>query len=225
MSIHLKIKQLVLVEVEKGALFKTKTAEKFGIPKSTLSTIIKNKDKIDEAVALGLTNSTKRLRKPMLEDVEKELLKWFKKARDSNIPLSGALVREKAREICISNGVEHMACSDGWLWRFQKRFNISCHVLSGEANKVADEDVNKWLQAFVKVRQSYSENDIFNINETYVFYNLFLDRSLDFKGVKSHGSAKSKEKLTVVLCCNSTGSEKLKIWVIGKYQNPRCFKN
>jgi len=53
----------------------TKIAEKFGIPKSTLSTIIQNKYKIDEAVALGSTNSTKRLRKPMLEDVEKELLK------------------------------------------------------------------------------------------------------------------------------------------------------
>jgi len=41
----------------------------------------------------------------MLEDVEKELLKWFKKARDSNIPLSSALVREESREICISNDV------------------------------------------------------------------------------------------------------------------------
>jgi len=44
----------------------------------------------------------------MLEDVEKKFLKWFKKASDSNIPMSGALVREKARETCISNGVEHI---------------------------------------------------------------------------------------------------------------------
>jgi len=54
----------------------------------------------------------------MRENVEKDLLKWFKKARDSNIPLSDALVREKAREICNSNGVEQMEGSDGWLWRF-----------------------------------------------------------------------------------------------------------
>lgn len=55
MSINLKTKQLILVEVEKGTLTKTKIAEKFGIPKSTLSTIIiKNKDKIDEAVALKM---------------------------------------------------------------------------------------------------------------------------------------------------------------------------
>lgn len=46
---------------------------------------------------------------------------------------------------------------------------MSCFERRGK--KVADEDVNKWLQGFVKVRQSYSENDIFNINETGVFYN------------------------------------------------------
>ncbi|CAI6373871.1 unnamed protein product [Macrosiphum euphorbiae] len=67
MSIDPKTKQLILVEVEKGTLPKTKIAEKFGIPKSTLSTIIKNKDKIDEAVELGSTNSTKRLRKPLIK--------------------------------------------------------------------------------------------------------------------------------------------------------------
>lgn len=119
MSINLNTKSLILLEVEKGALSKIKIVEKFGIPKSTLSIIIKNKDKIDKAVALGSTNSTKRLWKPMLEDVEQELLKWFEKARDSNISLSGALVWEKTREICISNHFEQMACSDGWLWRFQ----------------------------------------------------------------------------------------------------------
>lgn len=74
-----------------------------------------------------------------------------------------------------------MACSDSWLWGFQKWYNISCHVLSSETNKVADEDVNKLLQGFVKVRQSFSKNDISNIDETEAFYNLLPDRSLDLK--------------------------------------------
>jgi len=97
--------------------------------------------------------------------------------------------------------------------------------LSSEANKVTDGDVNEWIQDFVQVRPSYNENDIFNIDETGVFYNLLPDCSLNFKGMKSHGGAKSKERLTLVLWCNTTGSEKLKVWIISKYQNPRCFKN
>lgn len=47
MSINLKTMSLILLELKKGTLFKTKIAEKFGIPKSTLSTVIKNKDQID----------------------------------------------------------------------------------------------------------------------------------------------------------------------------------
>jgi len=61
-SIDLKTKQHILVEVEKSTLTNTKISKKFGIPKLTLSTIIRNKDKIDEAVALGSTNYAKRLR-------------------------------------------------------------------------------------------------------------------------------------------------------------------
>lgn len=34
----------------------------------------------------------------------------------------------------------------------------------------------------------------------------------------------SKERITVMLGSNTTGSEKLKLLVIGKSKNPRCFK-
>jgi len=58
MSTDLKTKQLILVEVEKGTLSKTKIVEKLVIPISPLLTIIKNKDKIDELVALAYRTSS-----------------------------------------------------------------------------------------------------------------------------------------------------------------------
>ena len=36
---------------------------------------------------------------------------------------------------------------------------------------------------------------------------------------------KSKERLSIALCVNADGSHKLPPLVIGKYANPRCFKN
>lgn len=45
------------------------------------------------------------------------------------------------------------------------------------------------------------------------------------KGENCHGGERSKQRLTVVLTCNSDGSEKLRPWIIGKSKNPRCFKN
>ena len=37
------------------------------------------------------------------------------------------------------------------------------------------------------------------------------------------GKQHNKERITVAVCCD--GSHKLPIWIIGKYANPRCFKN
>lgn len=103
------------MEAEKGTLPTPKIAEKFGIPKSTLSTIIETKDKIDEVVVICLTNCANRLRIPMLEDIQQYFSSGSKKSRDSNNPLSGVLVCEEAREIWILNGVGRMVCSDdGW---------------------------------------------------------------------------------------------------------------
>jgi hypothetical protein len=31
--------------------------------------------------------------------------------------------------------------------------------------------------------------------------------------------------ITLAICCNGDGSDRLPLWVIGKYKNPRCFKN
>lgn len=41
------------------------------------------------------------------------------------------------------------------------------------------------------------------------------------------GRKKEKKELMLfyVLCCNADGSDKLKVMVIGRAQNPRCFKN
>lgn len=54
------------------------------------------------------------------------------------------------------------------------------------------------------------------------FYNLLPDRTLEFKGIKCHDGTKSKDRVTVVACCNADGSEKMPMWIIGQSKNP-CF--
>lgn len=38
------------------------------------------------------------------------------------------------------------------------------------------------------------------------------------------GRKKDKERITIVVCCNGDGSDKVPLWVIDKYAYPRCFK-
>ncbi|XP_044760191.1 tigger transposable element-derived protein 4-like [Coccinella septempunctata] len=51
------------------------------------------------------------------------------------------------------------------------------------------------------------------------------DKTMRFKGEKCSGGKMSKDRITVMVAANMSGSEKRKLLVIGKSKNPRCFKN
>jgi len=55
----------------------------------------------------------------------------------------------------------------------------------------------------------YKPKDIFNVNETALFYNLQPSKTLTYKGDSSHGGTKSKKRATVLLGCNNNGTDKL----------------
>jgi hypothetical protein len=69
------------------------------------------------------------------------------------------------------------------------------------------------------------QTDIFNADETGIFFRLTPDRTLKFEGEKCVGSKLSKDRITDLVCANADGTEKRKLLVIGKSKNPRCFKN
>jgi hypothetical protein len=69
---------------------------------------------------------------------------------------------------------------------------------------------------------TYEDNDIFNIDETGLFWKLTPERTLTTEA--GSGGKKSKDRITLALTTNADGSEKLEPWIIGKSKNPRCFK-
>ncbi|CAH4036248.1 unnamed protein product [Pieris brassicae] len=76
----------------------------------------------------------------------------------------------------------------------------------------------------VKIRR-YTPEEIFNADETGLFYNLTPDKTLKFKGEECKGGKLPKTRITVLVAANMTGSCKRKLLVIGKAKKPRCFKN
>jgi hypothetical protein len=77
----------------------------------------------------------------------------------------------------------------------------------------------------VECQQGYSEEDIYNADETGVFYNTTPDSTFKFKGEKCEGGKMSKNRITVLMCVNMTGTDKKRLFVTGKSQTPCCFKN
>lgn len=89
-----KKKVAAIQEVDAGVK-KTEVALKYGIAKSTLTTLLKAKDKLQNN-ASRFAPDRKRLGEVAYPDLGKALLLWFKRARSSNLPVSGPILREKA---------------------------------------------------------------------------------------------------------------------------------
>ncbi|XP_018494810.1 uncharacterized protein LOC108864181, partial [Galendromus occidentalis] len=72
---------------------------------------------------------------------------------------------------------------------------------------------------------AYSPNDVFNADESGLFYQSLPERSLTAKSDPCKGGKKSKLRLTALFCCNASGTEKRKILIVGKSNKPRCLRN
>ena len=64
---------------------------------------------------------------------------------------------------------------------------------------------------------TYDPNDILNMDETGLFWKLSPDRSLAIKAQK--GGKKSKDRITVALTSNTTGTNEIEPWIISKSKN------
>lgn len=69
----------------------------------------------------------------------------------------------------------------------------------------------------------YELDNIYNADETTLFYRGYPDRGHTLKDEKLAGGKKAKDRITVLVCSNASGSEKQKLIVIGKSKKPRCF--
>ncbi|GBN56522.1 Tigger transposable element-derived protein 4 [Araneus ventricosus] len=98
-------------------------------------------------------------------------------------------------------------------------------VISGESTDIDDNDSENWLmETLRKILKDYMPENIFNADETALFFQCLPQKSLTFKKEKCFGGKQSKARLIVMLGTNMTGHQKLKPLVIGGSKNPRCFK-
>ena len=209
-------------KIEKGTKL-THLAEEAKIPKSTLGTWLKNKDRIQAAVEQGNTKG-KRQRTTKNDDVDKSLLIWFTQVRHTNTPVDGNLLLEKANELANKSNTENVSAT--WIERWKRRHNISQTSIVGEAASVPLDVVNQWReQVLPDLLKHHKPSDVYNMDETGLFFRLTTNKTLNFKGKKCTGGKQSKERITVALTANMDGSDKLTPLVVGKFRNPRCFKN
>ena len=191
-----------------------------------MQTILSKKDEVILEFEAGRNAEAKRKRKHNFDNLDEPLIKWFKCARDQKIPVSREMLLLKAQEFARASGYENSEKLDiNWVNRWKAREEIMCKKLHGEAESVNQDGVNEWQNhRLPTLLKEFEPEQIFNTDETGLFYRCLPDKTHVFKNEKCAGGKLSKERLAILVTASMTG-EKLPPLVIGKSANPRCFKN
>lgn len=215
-----------VIEIHKNEKLSVRElAKKCKISKTQAGCIIKNKDQILRLWDTDVNPERKRsMLKPKGLNIDKLCYEWFVKARNKGIPLSGTLIRSKAKEIAEKLNYVDFSASSGWLERFKKRHNITFRAISGEAANVNQDVVKSFTEKVPSLIEGYDSRDIYNADETGLFFRALPDKTFALKGVKCTGGKMAKDRLTILHCVNMAG-EKERLFVIGKAAKPRAFRN
>jgi hypothetical protein len=159
---------------------------------------------------------------PILEAI---LWDWQKTLQEKRIQTSGELLRLKASEIWYQipqyKDLEPPEFSQGWLSRFKQRHGIKQHTQHGEAGSVPAE-VEVEMRSIRTLCGEYQEEDIYNMDETGLYW-----RSTFSTGLSSEptpGRKKDKSRISVVLCTNCTGTDRVPPWFLGHAKQPRALR-
>ena len=126
---------------------KSQVAAKYGIPKNTLSTWLKNKDNIFKATKKESNSKRQQLRQVTFANLDQAMFKWLLVIRSRDAADSAIVFKTKAFEFAEKMNVENFKESDGWLDSWKKQFNVSFKTVSGESNACTDEIGTPWEQA------------------------------------------------------------------------------
>ena len=98
-------------------------------------------------------------------------------------------------------------------------------ICGSKESAAPHDELDTWKETvLVPTLAKYSPNDIYNGDETALFYKSLPHRTYCFDGDKPAGSAKHKDRLTLLIITNMDGSDHRKLSVIGKSKTPRCLQ-
>ncbi|KAL3676039.1 hypothetical protein R1sor_025987 [Riccia sorocarpa] len=192
------------------------------ISEVTISRILKRKS---ELLASQGSTHMKRYRKPECPDLERILFVWFLTMQEGNVTMSDEMLIEKAR--MLHNTVLHetekeILFSNGWFQDFKRRNGISAYVRHGEsASAEVTADVLDQVEGLKALISGYEPEDIFNMDETRLFFQLEPNRTLATRSIA--GTKKPKARLSIALTANMTGTWKLPPFIVYKYLKPHAF--
>ncbi|XP_053568147.1 tigger transposable element-derived protein 1-like [Bombina bombina] len=236
-SITLDMKLKIIRLYDEGVI-QAEIGRKLGFTRTTINTVMKNREKIVAEVksATPVNTTTIRKRDSIVADMERLLILWIENQTTRHVPVNQAIIQSKALSLFndlkakkgeAAKDAEFVA-SRGWFDRFKKRSNLHNIKVQGEAAAANTEAAESYPSEFAKIIEDggYSMDQIFNVDETGLFWKKMPARTFIARQEKSMpGYKPAKDRITLLLGGNASGTLKLKPLFIYRFQNPRALKN
>lgn len=207
------------------SMMKKDIAAKFDVKPSTLSTIIRKKEKVIKAlenkpvhgIRKGYIRSTRTL---PFADVDAALLTWCRqKEYLTNLRLRRKMLLSKAMH--FSKKLSHdISPTMRWIESFQRRHHVDC------SKKSEDDLLASWKTGKLnQILDRYTAADIYNCDETVIFWQRLPENFARADRKSCAGREQTEARITVLVCANMDGIDKLPLFVIGNSTRETAFEN
>ena len=214
-----------------AALTQSQLAEKakreFGLFKApvqgTISCILRDRQKFLHVKDVGL--KSKRTRALAFPIVDEALANWVLQCQAKRVMVSGDIIKARAMRFAMLSGIpdDHMpSFSKRVASLFLGTSRLQALTAHGERGSVNSEGIPAQSDAIREHLKGVPLADIYNMDETGLFYCLAPDKTIAQRHLER--SKKSKKRVTDALMCNTDGSDKREPFIIGHAKKPRCFQ-
>ena len=209
-------------------------AVKYKVDRHSIRDWKRKKDALQELSKSVDNKKRKRLlgagRKPLSDEMEEKVLEWIVERRTKMLRVSRKLIRKKAiivyedlKRTDPNRYDEKFEATNGWLYKFMKRNNLSLRRKTSVAQKDPDLLVAKIVSYILRVRRLrlkflYQPADIIAFDETPIWADMVSDTTVDVVGKKTvsmKSTGHEKCRVTVGLAAKGDGT-KLKPFIVFK---------
>ncbi|TYJ49448.1 hypothetical protein E1A91_A01G134100v1 [Gossypium mustelinum] len=149
--------------------------------------------------------------------IQKDLQQWVQQTFD--LSFSQSIISHTPKKHKSTKYPKLEKVLHEWFLLYQEKVSMTGEMIQTKTKEFKARRGIKSYRIFDTLPQirakleSFDWKDIYNMDETILFYRLQADHSLATKQLE--GRKKDKERLIVVVCYNGNGSDKVSLWVIG----------
>ena len=184
-------------------------AQKRGRPKSTIYTLLKSKSDILATWRSGdRSSNTRRVTQSKWPQLDAALFQSVTDMMAIGMDILDVTLRERALELAEKLGMaDEFRASNGFLQRFKQRHQLVLKVKAGEGSEAErNSDITDWQKNVLPdLLKGYDAKDIYNTDETALFYRLLPHKTLAFKGQQCKGGKKKKDRVSLLFAVNMDG--------------------